>query len=119
MSHLSQREAAARWGIGRTTIHRAIKAGRLSLSNGRRIDVSEMVRVFGEPVSDRSKGPVETGNGPPEMARLQAEVNRLQEALEAERTHRASIERNNEDLRQFVRLLEHDHQRRRWWQFWR
>jgi DNA invertase Pin-like site-specific DNA recombinase len=114
---LSQREAALRWGIGRTTIYRAIKAGRLSLSDGRRIDVSEMVRVFGEPAAGRSTGPHGASTEGPEVARLQAEVNRLQGVLEAERTHRVSIERNNEDLRQFVRLLEHD--RRPWWRFWR
>ena len=42
-------ELQNRWGIARSTVYKHIKAGRLTrLSNGK-IDVSEIVRVYGEP----------------------------------------------------------------------
>lgn len=49
MTQLSQREAATRWGIARTQIGRDIKSGKLSLTTDKRVDVAEMVRVYGEP----------------------------------------------------------------------
>ena len=42
-------EIQKQWGISRATVYKHIKAGRLTrLSNGK-IDVSEIVRVYGEP----------------------------------------------------------------------
>ena len=61
---LSQREAAAAWGIGRTTIQRAVKSGRLSMTPDKTIDPSEMVRVFGEPPG--RNGPPGGPHGPPD-----------------------------------------------------
>lgn len=56
MAILSISEAARTWRMGRTTIQRAIREGRLSAAiqpnGGKGIDTSELVRVFGEPCSD-------------------------------------------------------------------
>ena len=56
MAILSISEAARTWRVGRTTIQRAIREGRLSAAiqpnGGKGIDTSELVRVFGEPCSD-------------------------------------------------------------------
>lgn len=56
MTILSISEAARTWRMGRTTIQRAIREGKLSAAvqpNGiKGIDTSEMVRVFGEPCID-------------------------------------------------------------------
>lgn len=58
MAILSISEAARTWRMGRTTIQRAIREGRLSaaiqLNGSKGIDTSEMVRVFGEPCIDTS-----------------------------------------------------------------
>jgi hypothetical protein len=62
MAILSISEAARTWHMGRTTIQRAIREGKLSVmiqSNGNKgIDTSEMVRVFGEPCIDAGNDPV-------------------------------------------------------------
>ena len=45
-------EIQKQWGISRATVYKHIKAGRLTrLSNGK-IDVSEIVRVYGEPATN-------------------------------------------------------------------
>lgn len=40
-------EAAKLYGIARTTIYKKIKEGKLSIDTDKRIDLSEMMRVFG------------------------------------------------------------------------
>jgi hypothetical protein len=62
MAILSISEAARTWHMGRTTIQRAIREGKLSPAvqpnSSKGIDTSEMVRVFGEPCIDAGNDPV-------------------------------------------------------------
>ena len=61
MSKLSITKAAEVFGVSRSTIQRRIRSGDLScdvagqgtVSNAKSIDISELVRVFGEPVTQR------------------------------------------------------------------
>jgi len=91
-------EAAKRGFASRPTLYRAIKEGRLSAKKvkggGKTIDVSELVRVFGEPESTTSSGTrnetvsQEASNVTAlETTRnaLQAENERLKSDLERER----------------------------------
>lgn len=138
MSHLSQREAAQRWGVSRATLQRAIKAGDLSAVEGR-IDPAEMLRVYGEPKSrpvGRLGEPLESSSEPggPEPAQvaqsvarsrlteLEAEVQRLRDALAAKEALLAAKDENLTDLRSQVLMLTHDRpapapaKKKRWWQ---
>ena len=115
---LSQREAARRWGVPRATLQRAIASGKLSLTSDKRIDVAEMVRVFGDPEPDRAgpNGPVESTPEPPELAlavaRLEAENAALRELVK-----RADAERDRA-LETVQRLLTHEAPAPRgWWPF--
>ena len=58
MAVLSVSEAARTWRVGRSTLHRMIKEGRISATvqpdSSRGIDSAEMVRVFGEPRPETS-----------------------------------------------------------------
>ncbi|MFM7015409.1 MAG: helix-turn-helix domain-containing protein [Bacteroidota bacterium] len=45
---LSVTEAASLYRISRTTIYRNINNGKLSTGSDNKIDLSEMIRVFGE-----------------------------------------------------------------------
>ncbi len=62
MAILSISETARMWHMGRTTLQRAIREGKLSatiqLNGNKGIDTSEMVRVFGEPCIDAGNDPV-------------------------------------------------------------
>ena len=46
-------KAAKEWGISRTTIYQKVNDGELSRTADKKIDVSEMLRVFGEPISKK------------------------------------------------------------------
>lgn len=115
MGHLlSQREAAREWGIGRTTIQRAISDGKLSLTGQKLIDPSEMLRAFGEP--RRPHGPDHGPSQSPDKATLvappdPAQISRIA-VLEAElaglKATLAAKDSHIEDLRGQVRLLTHD-----------
>lgn len=85
MTLLSQREAAKCWGIGRNRLIKAIKDGEISLSANKKIDVSEMARVFGPgPVNqtvERVGDPVQETEVMLELISLRERVDRLQAEL--------------------------------------
>ncbi|WP_227678803.1 helix-turn-helix domain-containing protein [Psychrobacter faecalis] len=49
--NISLTKAAKEWGVSRTTIYQKVNDGELSRTADKKIDVSEMLRVFGEPIS--------------------------------------------------------------------
>jgi hypothetical protein len=91
MALIGLSEAAKLTGRNRTTIFRAMKAGRLSFTvndaGERRIDTAELDRVF--PATDANNGKSDNAH----LAVLGAQ-------LEAERRTNALLERANADLRQ-------------------
>ena len=50
---ISVTKAAKEWGVSRTTIYQKVNDGELSRTTDKKIDTSEMIRVFGEPVSKK------------------------------------------------------------------
>ena len=61
--NISVTEAAKEWGVSRTTIYQKVNDGELSRTADKKIDTSEMLRVFGEPTSkkrsEQSMNPVQ------------------------------------------------------------
>lgn len=110
MSQLSQREAARLWGVSRATIQRYVKAGKLSLTPDKNIDKAELVRVFGEPVSRTSAGPMM----PDESGVSRSNLDLLKTENEGLRTLLAEKDARIQDLQRTVTLIEH-RRRRRWW----
>ena len=51
--NISVTKAAKEWGVSRTTIYQKVNNGELSRTADKKIDVSEMLRVFGEPISKK------------------------------------------------------------------
>jgi len=51
--NISVTKAAKEWGVSRTTIYQKVNDGELSRNADKKIDVSEMLRVFGEPTSKK------------------------------------------------------------------
>lgn len=116
MTDLSQREAASTWGLGRITIQRAIKAGKLSLTPNKKIDVAEMVRVFGEPKPARHgvSEPLVASPEPPRSAGVDpkdARIAELQATVTAQAKHIESLDRAMQLLG-----VDRDRPKRRWWQ---
>jgi hypothetical protein len=125
MAIVSISEAARLTGKSRKTIQRYVSDGRISMSQhvaGKSgIDISELVRVFGElsqpdpapthETKSRSDAPSVSADVAAELAVLKAENSLLKAQIEAK-------DENLADLRQSLRLLGHDAAvKRRWWQF--
>lgn len=106
---LSQRRAAQAWGVSRAKLQRAINGGKLSVLADGTIDPSEMLRVFGEAARGSQGGSTEP-LGPlpshPHETALQAEIQALRATLAAKDEVIAAKDRNLEDLRQALKLLE-------------
>jgi transcriptional regulator of acetoin/glycerol metabolism len=51
--NISVTKAAKEWGVSRTTIYQKVNDGELSRTADKKIDTSEMLRVFGEPISKK------------------------------------------------------------------
>ena len=51
--NISVTKAAKEWGVSRTTIYQKVNDGEISRNADKKIDVSEMLRVFGEPTSKK------------------------------------------------------------------
>lgn len=64
--NISVTKAAKEWGVSRTTIYQKVNDGELSRTADKKIDVSEMLRVFGEPISkERTERSVNTVQSTP------------------------------------------------------
>ena len=64
--NISVTKAAKEWGVSRTTIYQKVNDGELSRTADKKIDVSEMLRVFGEPISKkRTERSVDTSQSTP------------------------------------------------------
>ena len=95
--NISVTKAAKEWGISRTTIYQKINDGELSRTADKKIDTSEMIRVFGEPATKkRTEQSVNTRNS----TSLNSQNVQSSTALE----HELALEKlKNEHLEQQVR----------------
>ena len=122
MTQVSVAEAANLVGRDRKTLYRSIKEGKLSATlsatGQRQVDVTELIRVFGELKNTRDSGETvtlpqsETPNESARLSALEAENKQLRERL-------VDKDRHIEDMRNTVRLLEFKKKNRPWWKFWR
>lgn len=133
MAKVSISEAARLTGKSRTTLHRLIKAGELStcagVRNAKMVDISELIRVFGDiskPVQEQpfeqvSEQRVTASPAPSEqvVSSLKQEVEHLRALVSAQESHIDS-------LKQSLQLLEHKKDMQqplpppaKWWQFWK
>lgn len=127
MSRLSQRQAAKEWGVGRITIQRAIKDGKLTADADGRLDPADLLRVLGEPRGTAGDRPDEPSRTTPEPGVHEVEIARLRAELEAAHAllaaKDATISAKDETIAA-LRLLTHEQPAttpakpsRRWWQW--
>ncbi len=124
-------------GKAQSTIHRAMKAGKLSATQGengtRLFDVAELERVFGllpQPPPERNAETQLRGNGI-ELAELRAEaaiaharVSLLEERLRDAQNRIDELRTERDEWRRQAQSLLTDERkergaRRKWWQMWR
>ena len=93
---ISVTKAAKEWGVSRTTIYQKVNDGELSRTADKKIDTSEMLRVFGEPVSKKR---TEQSMNTSDSTHLNSQTVQSCTALE----HQLELEKlKNEHLRQQV-----------------
>ena len=93
---ISVTKAAKEWGVSRTTIYQKVNNGELSRTADKKIDTSEMIRVFGEPVSRKR---TEQSLDSPDNTHLNSQTVQSCTALE----HQLELEKlKNEHLLQQV-----------------
>ena len=93
---ISVTKAAKEWGVSRTTIYQKVNDGELSRTADKKIDTSEMLRVFGEPLSKKR---TEQSLNSPDNTHLNSQTVQSCTALE----HQLELEKlKNEHLRQQV-----------------
>lgn len=92
---VSQAKAARLAGVSRTTIHSKVKNGELSLNANKKIDISELMRVYS---NIRTEDPLEAAQHDvsPDTGRLQLEIDYLKQQVE-------TLERMNSELRESLR----------------
>lgn len=133
MAKVSISEAARLTGKSRTTLHRLIKTGELStcagVRNSKMIDISELIRVFGDISSTVVEQPAEQVSEQsvtvPGTANEQL-VYSLKQEVEHLRTLVSAQESHIDSLKQSLHLLEHKKDvgqpvphPGKWWQFWK
>lgn len=133
MAKVSISEAARLTGKSRTTLHRLIKAGELSTCSGVRnakmIDISELIRVFGDiskPVQEQPFEQVPEQRVTVPTASSEQMVSSLKQEVEHLRTLVSAQESHIDSLKQSLQLLEHKKDMQqplpppaKWWQFWK
>jgi len=124
MALVSIAKAAKLVGKSRQSLYSDIDKGRLSVGQDktgkRQVDTSELMRVYGE-LQSSVDSQVTVKFGQELTANLTTDTGTKIAVLEAEnaqlKERLADKEKNLEDLRSTVRLLEHK-QARPWWKIW-
>lgn len=133
MAKVSISEAARLTGKSRTTLHKLIKTGELSTCSGVRntkmIDISELIRVFGEvslPVAEQAKEQLSAQRVTPPDTLNEQVVRTLKQEVEHLRILVSAQESHIDSLKQSLQLLEHKKDAEqpispsgKWWQFWK
>ena len=107
-------ELQNQWGVARSTVYKHIKAGRLTrLANGK-IDVSEIVRVYGEPskntVRYKKTSAVESQDNTlliEKIAFLESQLAQAEKREERLRISEEWLKGQVETAQETIKLLEH------------
>nr|WP_181716907.1 plasmid replication DNA-binding protein [Psychrobacter sp.]QJS05158.1 hypothetical protein [Psychrobacter sp.] len=100
---ISVTKAAKEWGVSRTTIYQKVNDGELSRTADKKIDTSEMLRVFGEPVSrKRTEQSVNTSNNTHLNSQTVQSCTALEHQLELERLKNEHLRQQVNDQKQLI-----------------
>ena len=101
--NISVTKAAKQWGVSRTTIYQKINDGELSRTADKKIDVSEMLRVFGEPISKkRTERSVDTVQSTPLNSQSVQYNTDIEHLLALEKMKNEHLEQQVRDQKQLI-----------------
>ena len=101
------KELQTQWGVARSTVYKHIKAGRLTRLDNGKVDVAEVVRVYGEPsqTTQRNiKKSVIDGN---ETVILKEKIAFLESQLAQAEKREEWLKGQVETAQETIKLLEH------------
>ena len=82
MAQITLTELSKRFAINRTTIYRAVNSGKISRLDNGKFDLSEVLRVFGEPNPIPAKDSIQNTNEKEIISILKSQVDLLTKQLE-------------------------------------
>lgn len=101
--NISVSEAAKRWAVSRTTIYKKIDDGELSRNSDKKIDTTEMLRVFGNPTKDeRTEQNQKTVQKTPVNSEPVQENVQLKHQLEMEKLKNVHLQQQVDHHKQLV-----------------
>ena len=101
--NISVTKASKDWGVSRTTIYQKINNGELSRTADKKIDTSEMLRVFGEPVSKkRTEQSVNTSVSTYSDSQAVQDCTALEHQLELEKLKNAHLQQQVSDQKHLI-----------------
>ena len=103
---VSIQDIQKQWKISRPTVYKHIRQGKLSrLANGK-VDVSEVVRVYGEPKETQTRQEIDTVDSQ-EKALLLEKIRLLQRQLDDARERESWLKSQVETAQATIKLLEY------------
>ncbi len=101
------KEIQNQWGIARATIYKHIKSGKLSRLDNGLVDVSEVIRVYGEPSKNTQVDIKETRIDDQEKSLLLQKIAFLESQLSQAEKREEWLKSQVEKAQETIKLLEH------------
>lgn len=100
------REIQQRWNISRPTIYKHIRQGKLSRLENGKVEVSEVLRVYGEPKETQARQEIDTADSQ-EKALLLEKIRLLESQLDDARERESWLKSQVETSQATIKLLEY------------
>ena len=104
---ISIQELQNQWGVARSTVYKHIKAGRLTRLDNGLIDVSEIIRVYGEPSKNTARDSIKNTVETNETAILKEKIAFLELQLAQAEKREEWLKGQVETAQATIKLLEH------------
>ena len=105
------KEIQNQWGIARATIYKHIKSGKLSRLDNGLVDISEVIRVYGEPSKNTQVDIKETRIDDQEKSLLLQKIAFLESQLSQAEKREEWLKGQVEKAQETIKLLEHKEQK--------
>lgn len=106
--HITIKEIQEQWGVARATVYKHLKAGKLSRLGNGLLDVSEVVRVYGEP----KKTPIDNVESQKEKLLLDR-IKMLEQAVQQSHEREEWLKSQVEVAQSAIKLLEYKQPQKR------
>ena len=104
---ISIQELQKQWGVARSTVYKHIKAGRITRLDNGLIDVSEVIRVYGEPSANTPRDGKQSVIDTTETAILKEKIAFLESQLAQAEKREEWLRGQVETAQETIKLLEH------------